>query len=134
MIQDLKKMRTTQVREHEVQALRGALNEMLGETAEKLQAAQVDDAAPQTLAPGDNVMLVNLNTRATVLTAPDAKGEVTVQAGAMKMKVKLQDTRLAQPEAKPKPRKTGSFTAASVPRGQESRPKATLFSWAPRLS
>ena len=105
VIQDLKKMRTTQVREHEVQALRGALNEMLGETAEKLQAAQVDDAAPQTLAPGDNVMLVNLNTRATVLTAPDAKGEVTVQAGAMKMKVKLQDTRLAQPEAKPKPRK-----------------------------
>ena len=113
VIQDLKKMRTTQVREHEVQALRGVLSDALSDTAEKLQAAQVDDAAPQTLAPGDNVMLVNLNTRATVLTAPDAKGEVTVQAGAMKMKVKLQDTRLAQPEAKPKPKKTGSFTAAA---------------------
>ena len=53
--------------------------------------------------------------RATVLSAPDAKGEVSVQAGAMKMKVKLADTRIAEPEAKSKakPKKSSSFSPAA---------------------
>ena len=48
--------------------------------------------------------LVNLNTKATVLTAPDAKGECTVQAGAIKLKANLQDMRTAKPDPVEKPR------------------------------
>ncbi|MBE5766894.1 MAG: endonuclease MutS2 [Clostridiales bacterium] len=115
VIQELKKMRSGQIREHEVQALRGVLNDAISDTAEKIQAAPADDNIPATLAPGDTVMLINLNTRATVLSAPDAKGEVSVQAGAMKMKVKLADTRIAEPEAKSKakPKKSSSFSPAA---------------------
>lgn len=43
----------------------------------------------KTAAVGDAVILKRLGTQATVLTVPDSKGDLTVQAGAMKMKVNL---------------------------------------------
>ncbi len=51
---------------------------------------------------GDTVLLTTLNAKATVLTAPDSKGECTVQAGALKLKANLADLRPAKPDAPPK--------------------------------
>ena len=48
--------------------------------------------------------LVNLNTKATVLTAPDGKGECTVQAGALKLKANMADMRTAKPDKPEKPK------------------------------
>ena len=42
---------------------------------------------PKDLKPGESVMLLNLNQKATVLEEPDADGQVLVQAGIMKVKV-----------------------------------------------
>ncbi len=43
--------------------------------------------APKDLKPGETVLMLNLNQKATVLDEPDSDGQVTVQAGIMKVKV-----------------------------------------------
>ena len=51
---------------------------------------------PKTVRAGDTVNIVTLDQKATVLSAPDSKGEVMVQAGVMKLKIKLKDIRLIE--------------------------------------
>ena len=50
--------------------------------------------APKTVKAGDEVKIITLNQKATVLAPPDGKGEVQVQAGIMKLSVRLEDLRL----------------------------------------
>jgi len=75
---------------------------------------------PKNLKAGDRVFLVNLNANATVVTPPDAKGECTVQAGALKLKANIANMRTAAPEKKEKKTRqpagpgTGSGTRISV--------------------
>ena len=119
IISDLKKHRDSGMKEHELHALRARLQEGIDANAEKLGAVETG-SVPTALKVGDTVLLVNLNTKATVLTAPDAKGECTVQAGALKLKANLADMRTAQPDKpeKPKGRQpakgSGSSTNISV--------------------
>ena len=49
---------------------------------------------PENLKPGDSVVIVNLNQKGTVLTAPDKNGEVSVQAGIMKINVHVSNLRV----------------------------------------
>jgi DNA mismatch repair protein MutS2 len=49
--------------------------------------------SPQDVNIGDIVEIMQTNTKATVLSKPDAKGEVQVQAGIIKMKVHLSKLR-----------------------------------------
>lgn len=51
---------------------------------------------PKTVRAGDTVNIVTLDQKATVLSAPDSKGEVMVQAGVMKLNIKLKDIRLIE--------------------------------------
>lgn len=51
---------------------------------------------PKTVRAGDTVNIVTLDQKATVLSAPDSKGEVMVQVGVMKLNVKLKDIRLIE--------------------------------------
>ncbi|NLM76316.1 MAG: endonuclease MutS2 [Clostridiaceae bacterium] len=44
---------------------------------------------PKNLKPGETVMVLNLNQKATVLEEPDKDGQVMVQAGIMKVKVHI---------------------------------------------
>ena len=75
-------------------------------TEEKLyeQAAQRDTAGepPKTVKPGERVLMITLGQEATVLKAPDAKGDVQVQAGIIKMSVPLRDLRPVREAKKPK--------------------------------
>ncbi len=50
--------------------------------------------APKTVQQGDVVRVLSIDNDATVLTPPDSKGEITVQAGILKLSVKLKDVRL----------------------------------------
>ena len=62
-----------------------------------LEAAYVDEIGvrdgyaepPKDLRPGESVMLLSLNQKATVLEEPDGDGQVLVQAGIMKIKVHI---------------------------------------------
>ena len=68
---------------------------------------------------GDTVELTNLGVKAEILTLPDAKGECTVQAGALKLKANLKNMRSAQPD---KPKKNPvKKSAASVASGISAR-------------
>ena len=64
------------------------------------------------LRPGDTVELINVGTRGTVLTAPDAQGNLQVQAGILKITVREDEVRPVQGETpahkapRPQPRRT----------------------------
>lgn len=64
------------------------LDNLEGGFVESYEVEENEDA-PQDLKPGETVMMINLNQRATVLDAPDADGQVLVQAGIMKVKVNI---------------------------------------------
>ncbi len=51
---------------------------------------------PKNLKPGETVRILSLDQTATVLSLPDSGGNVQVQAGIMKIKVKLSDLRREQ--------------------------------------
>ena len=80
--------------------------DQMREAEEKLyeQAVQRDTAGepPKTVKPGERVLLITLGQEATVLKAPDGKGDVLVQAGVIKMSIPLGDLRPVGQEKKVK--------------------------------
>jgi len=101
--------------ERAVQTSRDAMRK----TEERLyeQAIQRDAAgeAPASVHPGERVKLITLGQEATVLKPVDAKGEVLVQAGVMKLSVPLNDIRPV--EQKKKPQQTSAKVSLSQDRG-----------------
>ncbi len=89
------------------------------ETEDKLyeQAVQRDAAgeAPDTVKPGERVLLITLGQEATVLKAPDGKGDVQVQAGIIKMSIPIKDLRPVKQEKKVK--QTSAKVTLSEERG-----------------
>lgn len=119
IISDLKKLKKqAQTPEHEVQALRKRMEKGIDELSEGLvQPSQTHFTPPKTLRVGEQVEIVNLKTQGTVLTPPDSKGEVQLQAGIMKLKAHLSQLRVVEP---PKKKATGvraktSTAVRSVP-------------------
>ncbi len=91
------------------------LDDVLGEGLRK--RAQKLDTSPDELNIGDTVEVPHLNTVATVLTKPDSKGEVMIQAGIIKMKVLVEQVRKSEapkPAAKTKVRNKTSQQARSA--------------------
>ena len=68
--------------------LQGNLNEAETQAAE---TDKVKGTAVKEIVPGMDVLLSTLNQKVSVLTRPDNKGEVQVQAGIMKLTVKKED-------------------------------------------
>ena len=119
IIADLKRQRNTGVKEHELHAMRAKLQDAIDDNSERIAPGEAG-SVPTSLKAGDTVLLVNLNTKATVLTPPDARGECTVQAGALKLKANIADMRTAKPDApekkgrQPAGRGSGSGTRVNV--------------------
>ena len=108
VIAQLKKMKKEGAanRDAEVNALRQRMQSSLDGLAEGLAAQNPTlTPPPKDLKPGDLVDILHLNTRGTVLSKPDAKGEVQLQAGIMKMKAHISQLRLAE---QPQPKKDKS--------------------------
>jgi len=101
--------------ERAVQTSRDAMRK----TEERLyeQAVQRDTAgeAPVQVHPGERVKLITLGQEATVLKPADAKGEVLVQAGVMKLSIPINDIRPV--EQKKKPQQTAAKVSLSQDRG-----------------
>lgn len=69
----------------------------MAEVTNPVVAPVIDDAdyvLPRPLQVGDAVLIADLDKQATVLTLPDKNGNVEVQAGPLKTRVKLQSLRL----------------------------------------
>ena len=117
IIADLKRMKKNAAAaatpEHEVAALRKRLEGGIDElSAGLVQKVDTVTEPPKSLKIGDEVDILTLNTRGTVLAQPDQKGEVQVQAGIMKMKVHITQLRLVK-EDKPK-KKTASTVKSNT--------------------
>lgn len=116
IIADLKKCRSTGLKEHELHAMRAKLQDAIDDNSEKLTGGENGGAAIQKVKVGDRVFLTSLNANAVVMTAPDARGECTVQAGALKLKANIANMRTATPEKKEKKmrRPAGPGTASGT--------------------
>ncbi len=78
--------------------LKSKLNEMY-DTADPITAKKDDNyVLPRPLVPGDTVNVVDIDKKGTVLTKPDKSGNVQVQVGIIKMRVKLDNLRLLKQE------------------------------------
>ena len=87
-----------------IQASRDAVRERENALVEPEKKVVDMSVAPKSVNPGDEVRIVSLeNKKATVLKKPDAKGDVMVQAGIMKIAVRLDDLRLLNEPAKKGP-------------------------------
>ena len=118
ILSDLKRLRKSamaqQTEQQDAAALRRKLEQSIDNLSEGLvQKIDTVTEPPKTVKPGDEVEILTLNTRGTVLSAPNARGEAEVQAGVMKMKIHLSQLRLVKPE-KPKQKKTSSVQTAGV--------------------
>ena len=99
-------------------ALRKKLEEGIDSLSEGLKTPTGNFAEPpKTLKVGDIVEITHLNTKGTVLAVPDAKGEVQLQAGIMKLKAHLSQLRLVK-EDKPKKK----VSSVSVQTGMRTVP------------
>lgn len=87
-----------------IQASRDAVRERENALVEPEKKVVDMSVAPKSVNPGDEVRIVSLeNKKATVLKKPDANGDVLVQAGIMKIAVRLDDLRLLNEPAKKGP-------------------------------
>ena len=82
--------------ERAVQKARDAVRAAQERVQEQAQSAGDGGAPPSAVKPGNAVRVLSVGREATVLKPPDARGEVLVQAGAMRMSVKLADLRSVQ--------------------------------------
>ena len=102
--------------DHEAAALRKRLENNIDElSAGLIQKVDRVTEPPKNVKLGDEVEILTLNTRGTVLGQPDAKGEVQVQAGIMKMKVHISQLRLVKAE-KPKQKTTVKSNTSAMTR------------------
>ena len=103
ILSELKRMKkdvaASSAPDHRAAELRRRLEQGIDSLSEGL-AQKVDtvSAPPKTLKIGDEVDILNLNTRGTVIAPPDSKGEVQLQAGIMKFKAHLTQLRLVKAE------------------------------------
>ncbi len=108
IIAQLKKAKSSNV-DRDIQqardAIRGIEKSVSSHGADKKQ----NNEAPKNLIPGENVMIVDSNTPATVISAPNSKGEVQVQAGVIKLKTNVRNLKRTQEKVKTQvSRKKGS--------------------------
>ncbi len=113
IISELKKLGSEghSLQEHEIQRLKKGLAQQEDSLYEGLAKPTVPQGKPpKDLRPGEEVMIVHLNTKATVLTPPDNKGEVQIQAGIMKMKVPVAQLRRVKEKSPAKSSQVRAFT------------------------
>lgn len=112
VMRELKQMKKSAASGPDMQAaaLRKRLEDGIDSLSEGLaQKADRVDKPPKTLKVGDEVEILNLKTRGVVLSAPDAKGEVQLQAGIVKLKAHISQLRLVKEE--PVKKQKSSFHA-----------------------
>lgn len=88
------------------QKLNKSINSLEDSLVESIMPKQGLVKPPKNLKPGDTVLIVNLNQKGTVLSAPDKDGEAQVQAGIIKINVHISNLKLVD-EQKQQIQRTG---------------------------
>jgi len=131
IIEELKKAQKEQQQAEQVRAIEEARRKLKNKIdcvedalVQSLMPNQSFVKSPEHLKPGDTVLVVSLNQKATVLEPPDSKGEVLIQAGIMKINVHISNLRLAD-EQKEYAGKTG-IGKISVSKAQKATTEADV--------
>ncbi|MBQ8159228.1 MAG: endonuclease MutS2 [Clostridia bacterium] len=114
IISDLKRLRkqARDAGDQEVHDLEKRLDKGIDALAEGLrQPAEDGGKAPEHVTVGQKVRILNLGTEGTVLSLPDAKGEVLLQAGIMKFKSHISQLREVKEKEKSGKRQVSSVHA-----------------------
>ena len=96
--------------------LRGQLDRMYDAANPVRERQNEDYQLPRPLRKGDTVLLVDIDKKGTLLSDPDASGNVYVLSGSIRTKVNVGKLRLASPDA---PKKTSRRSVST--RGVQSR-------------
>ena len=106
IIADLKRMKKEMNSpDAQTNAIRKRIEQGVDSLSEGLTKKVDNTLPPKTVKPGDRVEILTLGQQGTVLSAPDSKGEVQLQAGIMKFKAHLSQLRLIR-EEQPKQKAT----------------------------
>ena len=92
LIEELRKQRKagSGIQEHEVQRYRQQMDQLRNQ-GEEQEAAPAETL--KSVSVGDMVHIISMDTDATVVSLPDAKGYVNLKAGMMRMRAQLSDLR-----------------------------------------
>ncbi len=114
LIRELRKIKDIDPKalERAIQEQRDAMRKTEERLSEQMTARESYGEAPKSLRPGDRVKLITMGQEATVLKAPDARGEVQLQAGIIKLSAQLADLRVIEP---PKKKQTGGSRVVLAP-------------------
>lgn len=112
-IRDMNKMAAGAASNKELEKQRTAVREKLDKVNKHLSSAPKKKGGqlrPQDLKPGDAVKVLSLNVNGIVASAPNAKGDLTVQMGILKSHVNIKDLELIDEEVIKTPmlKKTGA--------------------------
>ncbi|MBC2580259.1 endonuclease MutS2 [Clostridium sp. DJ247] len=118
-IRDLERMGYSSDVRQKLEEERRRLKDKLNKAEEKANLVKKDEGEElKTVKEGQEVFLPSLNQKVIVLSKPDNKGEVQVQAGIMKISVKLKDLRASKgvsAETKKKVKREAKLNLRSVP-------------------
>lgn len=98
VIRELKSTKASVQTSAAVKTARDALNEQETQYA-AISLREADGLPPKGLQAGERVKLLDISREATVLSAPDAKGELMVQAGILKLTTQLDNVRRIEDKA-----------------------------------
>ncbi len=121
VMRELGRMRSAGVKNDEMVAVRQTLNEAEDKLYAGMKKPEEEGRIDRPLVPGDTVLLASIGTKATVLAPPDKDGNISLQAGILKITAKVDELRFAEPEKEKKP-KAGVSTAPRAP----ARPECDL--------
>lgn len=101
------------------QKLRDRISAKDSSLKENKQKEQHEILKPEQLLIGENVEIISMQMKGTVSTKPDAKGELFIQCGIMRVKANIRDLKIVQekPAAKEKTKRTnysGSFSKSAT--------------------
>ena len=106
IIADLKRMKKEQHPDAQVNAIRRRIENNVDNLSEGLLQKVDTGLPPKEVRKGDTVEILTIGSQGTVLAPANAKGEVEVQAGILKLKVNISQLRLVKQPDKPKPQPT----------------------------
>lgn len=101
-LDDIRKKRQKQENYQQVNEARAAMRKSLNDAERELDSLGRKKKAPKAeplkrpLKVGDTVELLSLGTKATVLSLPDKSGNLQVQAGILKVNIKLSEIKLIE--------------------------------------
>lgn len=96
-LRELNKIESPGQRNRKFDENRKRIKDAAGKYREKI-IREVNDnpVAPEDLRPGDRVKVLSLGQKGEIVSLPDDKGELTVQVGILKAKVRLEDIMLIE--------------------------------------